>query len=137
MAAISGVRIKSETSSPLREEQMPSTEMTAFSAIEPTTTGAVGSTLSRRVCKATQRYIAPVSRYGRPEASATNFAMVDFPAPAGPSIAMTVNCYQLVPRGRPSSYPAELCTPTTARSWNSSKLAAPAYVHDERRPATI
>ncbi len=34
--------------------------------------------------------------------------------------------HQDTPSGRPSSYPAVLCTPTTARSWNSATVAAPA-----------
>ncbi|GAA3441085.1 hypothetical protein Pve01_81840 [Planomonospora venezuelensis] len=34
--------------------------------------------------------------------------------------------YQLWWSGMPSVYPDELCTPTTARSWNSSREAAPA-----------
>ncbi len=35
-------------------------------------------------------------------------------------------CHQLVCTGRPSLYPAELCTPTTARSVNSASVVAPA-----------
>ena len=38
----------------------------------------------------TQRYIAPVSRYVKPSRSATPRATVDLPAPAGPSMAMTM-----------------------------------------------
>jgi hypothetical protein len=34
--------------------------------------------------------------------------------------------YQLMWRGRPSSYPELACTPTTASSWNSSRFEAPA-----------
>ena len=37
-----------------------------------------------------ERYIAPVSRYVKPSASAAARATVDFPAPAGPSIATII-----------------------------------------------
>ena len=43
-----------------------------------------------RVASATARYIAPVSRYVKPSRSATARATVDLPAPAGPSIAITM-----------------------------------------------
>ena len=39
---------------------------------------------------ATQRYIAPESRYVKPSSAATARATVDLPAPAGPSIAITM-----------------------------------------------
>jgi choline/carnitine/betaine transport len=39
--------------------------------------------------------------------------------------------------GRPSWKPAADCTPTTARSWSSSSVVAPAYVHAERTPEQI
>jgi hypothetical protein len=38
----------------------------------------------------TQRYIAPVSRNVKPSRAATARATVDLPAPAGPSMAMTI-----------------------------------------------
>jgi hypothetical protein len=38
----------------------------------------------------TPRYIAPVSRYSSPSRVANNRATVDFPDPAGPSIAITL-----------------------------------------------
>ena len=43
-----------------------------------------------RAASPTQRYIAPVSRYVKPSARATARATVDLPAPAGPSMAMTI-----------------------------------------------
>ena len=43
-----------------------------------------------RAASPTQRYIAPVSRYVKPSRSATARATVDFPAPAGPSMAITM-----------------------------------------------
>src|SRR3954465_723895 len=45
--------------------------------------------------------------------------------------------HQLVGSGRPSSYPAALCTPSTARSCSSSTVRAPAYVQEDRTPATM
>ena len=44
----------------------------------------------RAPARATLRYIAPESRYVKPSAWATARATVDFPAPAGPSIATTI-----------------------------------------------
>ena len=38
----------------------------------------------------TARYIAPVSRYLTPSLAANALAIVDLPAPAGPSIATTI-----------------------------------------------
>ena len=43
----------------------------------------------------------------------------------------------MVDSGRPSWKPAALCTPTTARSWSSSRVAAPAYVQADRTPEQI
>src|SRR5262245_44967694 len=45
--------------------------------------------------------------------------------------------HQLVASGCPSAYPAAVCSPTTARSWNSSRFAAPTYVQELRIPDTI
>src|SRR5690606_27369026 len=44
---------------------------------------------------------------------------------------------QLLSSGLPSAYPAAVCSPTTARSWNSVRSAAPTYVHELRTPETI
>ena len=51
---------------------------------------AGGRRPTSRAARPTQRYIAPVSRYVKPSRSATARATVDFPAPAGPSMAMTM-----------------------------------------------
>ena len=45
--------------------------------------------LPRMAARATALYIAPVSKYVKPRLRATALAVVDFPAPAGPSIATT------------------------------------------------
>jgi hypothetical protein len=52
--------------------------------------GAPAFAASSRAARPTQRYIAPVSRYVKPSRCATARATVDFPAPAGPSMAMTM-----------------------------------------------
>src|SRR5580765_1428266 len=46
-------------------------------------------------------------------------------------------CHQDWVTGAPSVKPARLWIPTTALAWNSSRLRAPAYVHELRTPATI
>src|SRR6266496_4449665 len=56
---------------------------------------------------------------------------------AGVARARALRPHQLDCSGMPSAYPDALCTPTTARSWNSSSVRAPAYVHALRNPATI
>ena len=48
------------------------------------------STPRAMTAKATDRYIAPVSKYSNPNRSASRRATVDFPDPAGPSMAMTL-----------------------------------------------
>jgi hypothetical protein len=45
--------------------------------------------------------------------------------------------YQLTGSALPSSYPAADCTPTSARSRNSSIDRAPAYVNELRTPEVI
>ena len=51
---------------------------------------AAGSARCQQRASATARYIAPVSRYVKPSRAATARATVDLPAPAGPSMAMTM-----------------------------------------------
>ena len=48
-----------------------------------------GSTPRRSTANATARYMAPVSRYSRPNRSANAWATVVLPEPAGPSMAIT------------------------------------------------
>ena len=83
-AETSGVRIASVTSSPSSSTRSP-TSMRDRSAISP---AAPRRARGRRA--PTARYIAPVSRYVKPSRSATARATVDLPAPAGPSMAMTM-----------------------------------------------
>ena len=71
-AVTAGVRIASVTSSPSASTRPPSKRMSVCSL----------------PLRAAARYIAPESRYSQPSASATARATVDFPAPAGPSMAM-------------------------------------------------
>ena len=78
-ALTSGVRISAVTSSP--SSVTPPSKPIAH---------AVGSAAPRRSASAMQRYIAPVSRYVKPSAAATARATVDLPAPAGPSMAMSI-----------------------------------------------
>jgi hypothetical protein len=78
-----GVRIASVTSRPSSSTRSPSS-IVAASAI------AAGSPPSSATRSATHRYMAPVSRYVKPSRSATARATVDLPAPAGPSMAMTM-----------------------------------------------
>ena len=82
-ADASGVRISSVTSRPSSSTRSP-TRMSARSAI------AAASSSRPAAASATARYIAPVSRYVKPSRSATARATVDFPAPAGPSMAITM-----------------------------------------------
>ena len=58
------------------------------------------------------------------------------PEAGKPTLGLTAS-YQLVASGRPSWNPAADWTPTTARSWSSSRVAAPAYVQAERTPEQI
>jgi hypothetical protein len=77
------VRIASETSRPSSRTRSPSS-IAIVSAIR------AGSPPRSIRASATQRYIAPVSRYVKPSRSAAARATLDLPAPAGPSIAMTM-----------------------------------------------
>ena len=52
---------------------------------------SAGGTPRRSAASATPRYIAPESRYVNPSSRATARATLDFPAPAGPSIATTIS----------------------------------------------
>src|SRR3954454_21372604 len=74
---ISGVRIASETSSPSSRTRSPSNAIRRLAG-------------SRSPASATARYIAPESRYVKPSAWAAARATVDFPAPAGPSMATSI-----------------------------------------------
>ena len=78
-----GSRIAEVTSRPSSSTLSP-TSMSIASAT------AAGSSPRSAVASATARYIAPVSRYVKPSRCATARATVDFPAPAGPSMAMTM-----------------------------------------------
>src|SRR3954447_15329024 len=80
---ISGVRIASVTSRPSSSTRSPT-------SIRERSATAAGSSPDSSVPSATQRYIAPVSRYVKPSRSATARATVDLPAPAGPSMAITM-----------------------------------------------
>ena len=80
----SAVRIASVTSRPSSRTRSPRS-ISIFSAVSP-----AGPPFSE-TASPTQRYIAPVSRYVKPSRSATARATVDFPAPAGPSMAMTMS----------------------------------------------
>ena len=82
-ADTSGVRIASVTSSPSSRTRSPTSIATAAA------TSPAGRPL-RPAASATARYIAPVSRYVNPSRSATARATVDLPAPAGPSMAITM-----------------------------------------------
>ena len=103
----SGVRIASVTSRPSSRTRSP-TSMSSRAA-----TSAGGS--PARAASATQRYIAPVSRYVKPSRSATARATVDLPAPAGPSMAMTMRRQRderRGPRGAPQAGPTSCaCKP--------------------------
>ena len=70
----------------------PSSEMskTVVTASCATAASSPGSIPLRRAAHVMPRYIAPVSRYGRSKTRANSLAIVDFPAPAGPSIATTL-----------------------------------------------
>src|SRR3954468_6793683 len=74
---MSGVRIVSETSSPSSRTRSPSNAIRRLAG-------------SRSPASATARYIAPESRYVKPSAWAAARATVDFPAPAGPSMATSI-----------------------------------------------
>ena len=74
----SGVRMASVTSRSLSSTRSPAKAMSS----------EAGSTVGP--ARATLRYIAPESRYVKPSAFASARATVDFPAPAGPSIATTI-----------------------------------------------
>src|SRR5215211_2446300 len=82
-AETSGVRIASVTSRPSSSTRSP-TRMSARPAISAACSSRPAE------ASATARYIAPVSRYVNPSRSATARATVDFPAPAGPSMAITM-----------------------------------------------
>src|SRR5207253_9575839 len=79
---IGGWRIASVTSSP-------------SSRTRPERKAMSSDAGSRPVASATDRYMAPLSRYVNPSASATARATVDFPAPAGPSMATTTYLHRL------------------------------------------
>ena len=78
-----GSRIRSVTSSPSSVTRSPSSSRAARAI-------AAASAPSAAAATATARYIAPVSRYVKPSRSAAARATVDLPAPAGPSMAMTM-----------------------------------------------
>ena len=63
--------------------------MRAALATAATASPSPRSTPASSAANATARYIAPVSSVGNPSAAATPRATVDFPDPAGPSIAIT------------------------------------------------
>src|SRR3954470_14418785 len=57
---------------------------------------SAGGRRRSREASVTARYIAPVSRYVKPSWAATALATLDLPAPAGPSIAMTIGRMRLL-----------------------------------------
>ena len=77
------MRMSSVTSRPSSSTRSP-TSIRTPSAI------AAASSSRPAAASATARYIAPVSRYVNPSRSATARATVDLPAPAGPSMAITM-----------------------------------------------
>ena len=76
---------------------------------------------SRRRARATARYIAPESRYVKPSASAIARATVDFPAPAGPSMA-TQHARATI--GAPRRRPAIATMRVTASSPSRARFRA-------------
>jgi len=88
-ALIRWVRISAVTSAPSTTTRPGESSIRVFYARAATSPSLRVSTPSRNAANVTARYIAPVSRYGTPRRSARSWAMVDLPAPAGPSIATT------------------------------------------------
>ena len=68
----------------------PSTFTRSPTSIAIASATRAGSSPRSSAASATARYIAPVSRYVNPSRSATARATLDLPAPAGPSMAMTM-----------------------------------------------
>src|SRR5215208_2496652 len=89
-ADTSGARIASVTVSPSSVTPPSAIAIWMRCASSPIRAGSSRSAPARRAASATHRYIAPESRYVKPRARAAPLATVDFPAPAGPSMAMTM-----------------------------------------------
>ena len=85
----SGPRIAADTSRPPSRTSPSSSSTSAASATRVTASPSSRSTLASSAASVTARYMAPVSRVCSPSALATPRATVDFPEPAGPSIATT------------------------------------------------
>ena len=83
-------RISAVASTPSTKRPSLDMSKTVVIASWATTASSLGSTPWRRAAHVMPRYIAPVSRYGRLRTRANSRAIVDFPAPAGPSIATTL-----------------------------------------------
>ena len=92
-ADTSGARISSDTSVPLmamlKRSGSSSMSISARRTRSATAAVSVRSTPSCRASQVAARYIAPVSRNCRPSRLATPRAVLDFPDPLGPSMAMT------------------------------------------------
>ena len=88
--SISGVRIASVTSSPSMTVRPFSNPKITRSVNFDNPASSSKATFSKLAFHATARYIAPVSTYWYPSLAATARATVPFPAPDGPSIAITV-----------------------------------------------
>ncbi len=86
----SGERIALVTSSPAIATEPGPMARSRPSARCPIAAPSSGSVPLLDASSATQRYIAPESRYVKPRRSASALATVDFPAPAGPSMAITI-----------------------------------------------
>ena len=105
----SSVRIRPVTSSPSTKVCCPSgvqatvTRSASHSAVSAASSSIL--TPRRRALSPTARYMAPVSRCRMPSRRATTSAIVDLPAPTGPSMAI-VNGISL-----PSSPYSFLCVP--------------------------
>ncbi len=86
----SGPRISMVASTPSTETALSATAMSRSATMPATSVASAGSMPRRRAAKVTARYMAPVSRYSRSSRSASRRATVDFPEPAGPSMAITL-----------------------------------------------
>src|SRR4029077_3097221 len=69
---------------------------------ESSLVSGVGRTPARRSVKVTARYMAPVSRNSKPSRLASALAALLLPAPAGPSMVMTMGVLPLTPARRGS-----------------------------------
>ena len=93
---ISGVLISPLTSSPSSSTICSDLSLNASSTLISLSIAIISEVLSdvnarREAAKPMALYNAPVSTYIKPSSLAASRAMVDFPAPAGPSIAIAID----------------------------------------------